>query len=260
MAPPARLVHGDAPRRNRGTPEADKDGWYIVDLAGKACIVTGGASGLGAATAQMLTDEGASVGIVDLASSDGETLAKELGDAAQWLPTDVRDPDQVAQAVDAVADACGGLHLCVNAAGVADAARVISRNNEAMFPLDTYRRVIDINLVGLFDVIRNTARRMAQNEPTPDGERGVIVNVASIAGFDGQAGQAAYSASKGAVIAMTLPLARELSSWGSAWSPCARARSTRVWSPVSATRCATSSRASRSSPDVSAPLRSSRNW
>lgn len=176
-------------------------------------LVTGGASGLGAGVARMLTDAGARVGVVDLPTSRGAELCAELGDAAMFVPADIRDGGAVADAVQAVADGFGRIDLCANCAGVPDAARVLDRNGE-MFPLDLYRKVVDVNMVGLFDAVRQSARVMSENEPNDDGERGVIVNVASIAGYDGQAGQAAYAATKGAVIAMTLPLARDLSSFG----------------------------------------------
>jgi 3-hydroxyacyl-CoA dehydrogenase/3-hydroxy-2-methylbutyryl-CoA dehydrogenase len=162
----------------------------------------------------MLVAAGGQVGIVDLPSSGGLRLAEELGSAAIFVPADVRDPAAVRAGVDCVADTFGGIHLCVNAAGVADPDRVLARDGETMFSLEVYRKVLDINLVGLFDVLRNASRVMARNAPGEDGERGVVVNVASIAGYDGQAGQAAYAASKGGVIAMTLPLARDLASWG----------------------------------------------
>ncbi len=154
------------------------------------------------------------MGLIDLPSSQGAAVAAELGDAALFVPADVQDSDAVQAAVAQVIQAFEGLHLCVNAAGVSDAARVLARDGEELFPLDTFRRVLDINLIGTFDVLRHACRAMARNEPNGDGERGLVVNVASIAAFDGQAGQAAYSASKGAVAAMTLPLARDLATWG----------------------------------------------
>ncbi|MGH3256769.1 MAG: SDR family NAD(P)-dependent oxidoreductase [Streptosporangiaceae bacterium] len=184
-----------------------------MDVGGAAVLVTGGASGLGEGVARMVAESNGQVGILDLASSRGAGLAAELGERAVFVPTDVTSPEQVRSAVDALAERFGRIDLCVNAAGVADAARVLSRSGE-MFPLDTYNKVVGINLVGLFDVVRNVARVMSANEQGEFGERGVIVNVASIAGYEGQAGQAAYSASKGGVIAMTLPLARDLASYG----------------------------------------------
>lgn len=176
-------------------------------------LVTGGGSGLGEGTARAIVAAGGSAAIVDLPSSRGRAVAEELGDRAAFMPTDIRDPEQVRAAVEDTVDRFGRIDLAVNCAGVADAARVLGRDG-TMFPLDTYRKVIDINLVGLFDVVRNTARVMSRNEADDDGCHGVIVNVASIAGYEGQAGQAAYSGSKAGVIGMTLPLARDLASYG----------------------------------------------
>jgi 3-hydroxyacyl-CoA dehydrogenase/3-hydroxy-2-methylbutyryl-CoA dehydrogenase len=182
-----------------------------MNVEGLRALVTGGASGLGEATVRRLVAGGASVAILDLASSKGAEVAEELG--VVFVAADVTDEDDVAAAVDGASEALGGLDLCVNAAGVAPAHRVLTRDGE-MFPLDLYRFVIDINLVGVFDVTRHAARHMAANEPNDDGERGVVVNVASVAAFEGQIGQAAYSASKGGIAAMTLPLARDLASYG----------------------------------------------
>lgn len=176
-------------------------------------LVTGGASGLGEGTARALAAAGGKVSIADLPSSRAEALVAELGAAASFFPTDVTRPEQVQAAVDGVAERFGRLDLTVNCAGVADAARVLARDG-SMFPLETYVKVVNINLVGLFDVVRNSARVMSTNEPDPDGCRGVIVNVASIAGYEGQAGQAAYAGSKAGVIGMTLPLARDLATYG----------------------------------------------
>jgi 3-hydroxyacyl-CoA dehydrogenase/3-hydroxy-2-methylbutyryl-CoA dehydrogenase len=130
-----------------------------------------------------------------------------------FFPTDVTDPEQVASAFSSIKEHFGRLDLCVNSAGTGVGKRVLSKDG-SMFPLDLYKKVVDLNLIGLFDVLRNAARLMAENEPSAEGERGLIVNVASIAGYEGQVGQAAYSASKGGVIASTLPLARDLAQWG----------------------------------------------
>jgi NAD(P)-dependent dehydrogenase (short-subunit alcohol dehydrogenase family) len=166
-------------------------------------LVTGGASGLGLATVQALATEGAKVVIVDLPSSDGKAVADSLG--ARFVPADVTSEESVTTALDA-ADELGDLRIAVNCAGIGTAARVVGRNGP--FPLDLFRRTIEVNLIGTFNVIRLAAERIARSEPV-DGERGVIVNTASVAAFDGQIGQAAYSASKGGVAAMTLPIARE---------------------------------------------------
>ncbi|MEW2502430.1 MULTISPECIES: SDR family NAD(P)-dependent oxidoreductase [unclassified Amycolatopsis] len=182
-------------------------------IEGSVGLVTGGASGLGAGTARRLVAGGGRVGILDLASSAGAELAAELGEAALFVPTDVSDESAVEKAVGAVAERFGRLDVCVNAAGISPAARVLSRKGE-LHPLDLFRRTLEINLVGAFDVLRHAVAVMTRNEPGPDGERGLIVNVSSAAALEGQAGQAAYSASKGGLVALTLPLARDLAIWG----------------------------------------------
>jgi 3-hydroxyacyl-CoA dehydrogenase / 3-hydroxy-2-methylbutyryl-CoA dehydrogenase len=182
-----------------------------MHVPGSRALITGGASGLGEATARRLAAGGALVAILDLASSRGAAVAEDIGGV--FFPVDVRKPDEVKAAVDASAAAMEGIDVCVTAAGLAPAHRVLTRDGD-LFPLDLYRRVIEVNLIGLFDVTRQVSRHMAANEPDADGERGVVVNVASIAAYEGQIGQAAYSASKGGVVAMTLPLARDLASYG----------------------------------------------
>jgi 3-hydroxyacyl-CoA dehydrogenase/3-hydroxy-2-methylbutyryl-CoA dehydrogenase len=182
-----------------------------MKVDGSAALITGGASGLGEATARRLGAAGADVTILDLPESDGAEVAEHIG--GRFVPADVTDPADVEAAVDAAAGAMGGIHLCVNAAGIAPAHRVVTRAGD-LFPLDMYETVIRVNLIGVFDVTRRVAKQMADNEPNDDGERGLIVNVASIAATEGQVGQAAYSASKGGVAAMTLPLARDLASYG----------------------------------------------
>lgn len=158
-----------------------------------------------------LAEWGARVGILDLPSSSGADVSADVDGV--YAAADVRITDEVAAAVAHVAEALGGLDVCVNAAGVADPHRVVTRSGE-LFPLDLFEFVVGVNLIGTFDVTRRTAAVMAQNDPDADGGRGLIVNVASIAAFEGQIGQAAYSASKGGVAAMTLPLARDLASIG----------------------------------------------
>lgn len=182
-----------------------------MQVDGARALITGGASGLGRGAAEALRVRGARVAILDLDSSPGEQVAAELD--AVFAAADVRDRNQVEQAVAHAAEALGGLEVVVNAAGVGPPHRVVGRDG-ALFPMDLFEFVIDVNLVGLFDVVRRSAAVMAANEPNADGERGVIVNVASIAAFEGQVGQAAYSASKGGVAAMTLPLARDLAGLG----------------------------------------------
>jgi 3-hydroxyacyl-CoA dehydrogenase / 3-hydroxy-2-methylbutyryl-CoA dehydrogenase len=180
----------------------------IADTAG---IVTGGASGIGEGIARMLAGAGGRVAILDLPSSGGAALADELG--GLFVPADVTDPDGVAAAVEQVGVHFGRVDVLVNSAGVSPAARVVARDGTP-FPLDLYRRGIEVNLVGAFDVLRHAAAAMSRNEPNGDGERGVIVNIGSIAAFEGQVGQAAYAASKGGLVAMTLPLARDLATHG----------------------------------------------
>ncbi len=182
-------------------------------LKDKVLLVTGGGSGMGEGAARMLIENGGFAAVLDLPTSRGKQLEEEFGDRLAFFPTDVTQEAQVASAFAAVEERFERIDVCVNAAGIADAARVLSRDGE-MFPMSTYTRVVSVNLIGTFDVVRNAARVMSRNEPGQDGERGVIINVASIAGIEGQAGQAAYSASKGGVIAMTLPLARDLASIG----------------------------------------------
>lgn len=175
-----------------------------MNVEGSAAIVTGGASGLGLATATRLTAAGAHVTIVDLPTSDGAARAAELG--ATFAPADVADEQQISAALDAAA-AHGPIRVAVNCAGVGWAGRVIGKNG--VLPLDVFTAVVTVNLIGTFNVIRLAAERMAATDVV-DGERGVIVNTASVAAFDGQIGQAAYSASKGGVVGMTLPIARDL--------------------------------------------------
>lgn len=177
-----------------------------MDVDGTVALVTGGASGLGLATATTLLGLGAEVVILDLPGSAGEAVARELGDGATFAPADVRDEAAVAAALD-VADGLGALRVCVNCAGTGNALRTVGK--QGAFPLDQFKLIIDINLVGTFNVLRLAAERMLRHDPV-DGERGVIVNTASVAAFDGQIGQAAYSASKGGVVGMTLPIARDL--------------------------------------------------
>ncbi|WP_217576740.1 3-hydroxyacyl-CoA dehydrogenase [Streptomyces sp. GbtcB7] len=177
-----------------------------MNIAGSVALITGGASGLGLATAQRLLDAGASVALVDLPSSDGAAVAAKLGERAVFAPADVTDEQDIAAALDAAAE-LGDVRIAVNCAGIGTAARVLGKNGP--FPLDAFARVVQVNLIGTFNVIRLAAERMSGNEPA-DGDRGVIVNTASVAAYDGQIGQAAYSASKGGVVGLTLPVARDL--------------------------------------------------
>jgi NAD(P)-dependent dehydrogenase (short-subunit alcohol dehydrogenase family) len=177
-----------------------------MDITDSAALVTGGASGLGRATAERLAQAGAHVVIADLASSDGKAVAERIG--AVFVPTDVTDEQQVQAAVDAASEQ-GTLRVDVNCAGIGNAIRTVGRKGP--FPLEDFARVVQVNLVGTFNTIRLAAARMAEHDPVGE-ERGVIVNTASIAAYEGQIGQAAYSASKGGVVGMTLPIARDLAS------------------------------------------------
>lgn len=179
-----------------------------MNLADSVAVVTGGASGLGLATVRRLHAGGASVVILDLPSSQGKAIAEELGERAVFSPGDVTSADDVSAALDA-AQALGTLRIAVNCAGIGTAIKTVGK--EGAFPLDAFTKVININLIGSFNVIRLAAERIAKGEEV-DGERGVIVNTASVAAFEGQIGQAAYSASKGGIVGMTLPIARDLAS------------------------------------------------
>ena len=173
-------------------------------------VVTGGASGLGAAAARELSARGARVALFDLDAEQGERLAGETG--GRFFKTDVTSERETADALRAAADAMGGLTACVNCAGIGDSALTLSRRGP--HPHDLFTKVIDVNLTGTFTVARHSAAIMAENPPSADGERGVIVNTASIAAFDGQRGQAAYAASKAGIAGMTLPMARDLGPQG----------------------------------------------
>jgi NAD(P)-dependent dehydrogenase (short-subunit alcohol dehydrogenase family) len=181
-------------------------------LDGRTVLVTGGASGLGGATVDAIVAAGGRAVIADVNDSAGRARAGQLGDAVRFVKADVTNEADIQRAVDAALGELGGLHGLVNAAGVAVAERVLPK--DGVQPLAHFRRVIEINLVGTFNAIRLGAAAMARNEPNAAGERGVIVNTASVSAFDGQIGQAAYSASKGGVVGMTLPIAREFARLG----------------------------------------------
>lgn len=182
-----------------------------MDLQHGVYVISGGASGLGAATARMLVDAGASVVLADVNESGGQQQASELGERARFIRTDVTDADS-ARAAFAAAAQMGTLRGLINCAGIAPAEKVVGKNGPHR--LDSFARTISINLVGSFNMLRLAAEIMAASEPDAGGQRGVIINTASVAAFDGQIGQAAYSASKGGVVAMTLPIARELARSG----------------------------------------------
>ena len=181
-----------------------------VQITDAVALVTGGASGLGLATTRRLLDAGAQVVVLDL---KGEEVVRELGDRARFAPADVTDEVAVTAALD-IADSLGPLRIVVNCAGTGNAVKTLGKDGP--FPLAAFRKVVEINLIGTFNVLRLGAERIARTEPVgpEDEERGVIVNTASVAAFDGQIGQAAYSASKGGVVGMTLPIARDLASKG----------------------------------------------
>ncbi|HVO89841.1 MAG TPA: SDR family NAD(P)-dependent oxidoreductase [Casimicrobiaceae bacterium] len=175
-------------------------------------IVTGGASGLGAATAQMLAAAGARVAIADVNEQQGQAYAAQLGANAMFVRVDVSEEGSARAAVESTVQRFGGLQGLVNCAGIAHAERVVGK--DAPHALQSFARSVNINLIGTFNMIRLAAAAMAQGTPNAEGERGVIVNTASVAAFDGQIGQAAYSASKAGVVGMTLPIARELARHG----------------------------------------------
>ena len=183
-----------------------------MQLAGSTFIVTGGASGLGGATARMVVQAGGNVIIADLKEAEGQAHAKDLGANAKFVRTDVTDEASAKGAVSAAVAAFGAVHGLVNCAGIVYGEKVVGK--EGPHSLAGFVRVININLIGTFNVLRLAAEAMAKNAPNAEGERGVIVNTASVAAFDGQIGQAAYSASKAGVAGMTLPMARELARSG----------------------------------------------
>jgi NAD(P)-dependent dehydrogenase (short-subunit alcohol dehydrogenase family) len=183
-----------------------------MQIADRVALVTGGASGLGAATVRRLAALGAAVLIADMNHEAGAALAQELGGRAQFVATDVTDGAAMAQAVDAAVARSGGLHILVCCAGIATAEKVLGKTGP--LELERFARVVQVNLIGTFNALRLAADRMAKNEPNAEGERGVIITTASIAAFEGQIGQAAYAASKAGVVGLTLPAARELARYG----------------------------------------------
>ena len=183
-----------------------------MQINGSVFLITGGASGLGGATARMIVQGGGSAVIADLKDAEGQALAKELGGRAKFVRTDVTDEASAKAAVAAAVAGFGTVHGLVNCAGIVYGERVVGK--EGPHSLAGFVRTININLIGTFNVLRFAAEAMIKNSPNAGGERGVIVNTASVAAFDGQVGQAAYAASKAAVAGMTLPLARDLSRHG----------------------------------------------
>jgi NAD(P)-dependent dehydrogenase (short-subunit alcohol dehydrogenase family) len=183
-----------------------------MQIDGSTFFITGGGSGLGAACARLFIEGGGSVLIADVQEDVSQKLVGELGKRAKFVRTDVTDEAAVQNALTAAKQAFGAVHVAINCAGIGGAERVVGK--EGPHRLDAFARVIQVNLIGTFNVIRLAAALMSQNEPNAERERGVIINTASIAAFDGQIGQSAYSASKGGVVAMTLPIARELARFG----------------------------------------------
>lgn len=184
-----------------------------MDIKGKVAVVTGGASGLGEATVRRYVAYGGKVAIFDMNDERGNGLVSELGDSAIYQNVNVTDEAAVEAAIAATVEAFGAVHICNNFAGIGSAAKTVGR--DGAFPLDKFKMVIDVNLIGTFNVLRLAALQMSKQEPvTADGCRGVVINTASIAAYEGQIGQAAYSASKGGVVGLTVPVARDLASLG----------------------------------------------
>ena len=184
-----------------------------MKLTDKVAIVTGGASGLGRATVEKFARNGARVAIFDLNREAGEELARQQGDQALFCEVNVADDDSVSAGIEAAMERFGAIHVCVNCAGRGGGAtKTMSRKGR--FPMELFRDVININLVGTFSVLSQAVEKMADNEPDENGERGVVINTASIAAFEGQKGQVAYAASKGGLVSITLPIARDLAYYG----------------------------------------------
>ena len=183
-----------------------------MDLANAKAVITGGASGLGFATAERVIAAGGQVVLLDVNDEQGAASVAKLGDRSIFVSTDVSNEDAVKAAIQTAREFMGGITLAVNCAGIATAGRTLGR--EGTWPAETFNRVIQINLVGSYNVTKEAAAVMQLNEPNAEGERGVVISTASVAAFEGQIGQAAYSASKGGVVGMMLPLAREFAQFG----------------------------------------------
>jgi len=183
-----------------------------MEVEGKVVIVTGGASGLGEACVRSLVNDGAKTAIIDFDEEKGKRIADELGDAAIFCKTDVVDEKAVKRTIEITMESFGAIHVAINCAGIATPAKVLGK--EGPMPAEVFNRIIQINIVGTMNVIRLAAEKMIDNIPNEDGEKGVIINTASIAAFEGQIGQAGYSASKAAIVGMTLPVAREFADYG----------------------------------------------
>ena len=183
-----------------------------MEIKDSVAVVTGGASGLGEATVRNYVEDGGRVCIMDLQEERGRALASDLGDSAIFCMTNVTDEQSVQSAIDKTVEAFGAVHIAVNCAGVGDAAKVLGKDGP--MAMDGFNRVVQINLIGTMIVTRLAAEKMVANSPNADGEKGVVINTASAAAYDGQIGQASYSASKAAVVGMTLPIAREFAEYG----------------------------------------------
>jgi NAD(P)-dependent dehydrogenase (short-subunit alcohol dehydrogenase family) len=183
-----------------------------MQIQDKVAVVSGGASGLGEATCRMLVKNGAKVGILDMDADKGALLASQLNDKALFVQTDVADTDVVQAAIDKTVQAFGGIHFAISCAGVPFASKVLTK--EGPISMTLFDKVIRINLHGTMNVIRSSVEQMVKNEPNTDGEKGVVINTSSGAAFEGQIGQAAYSASKAALVGMTLPITRECAEYG----------------------------------------------
>ena len=184
----------------------------LMQIQGNTFFISGGASGLGAATARVLVQEGARVILADINEKEGHATQKELGDHSLFVKTDVTESKSVSQALIKATEAFGQIDGAINCAGIAIAAKTVGRDGP--HAIEDFERVVTINLIGTFNVIRLAAAQMIQNPPNAEHERGVIVNTASVAAFDGQIGQVAYAASKGGIVGMTLPVARDLAKYG----------------------------------------------
>ena len=183
-----------------------------MEIKGCVAVVTGGASGLGEACVRHFVKEKARVSIFDISVERGERIASEFGNAAVFCEADVTDENSLHSAIDKTIESFGSIHVLVNCAGGGSSEKVISKRG--LMPLVNFSRIVELNLVGTFNVIRLASEKMLQNTPNADGEKGVVINTSSVAAFEGQIGQAAYSASKAGIIGMTLPIAREFADYG----------------------------------------------
>lgn len=184
-----------------------------MDIKNSKAIVTGGASGLGKATARAIVASGGKVAIIDLDQEKGQQVASDLGDAAIFCPVDITQEKPLDEAVDGIKKSFGALNIVVNCAGIGGSIKIVSRDGSVM-PLERFDRTVRINLIGTFNVIRATSKLIMENTPNEEGERGVYITTASAAAIDGQTGQSAYSASKGGIVSMTISLAREFANDG----------------------------------------------